>query len=371
MNNKKLILATPLYPPRIGGPATYTVMLEKNLPAYGIDVTVVPFTPYSQFPLFVRHILYAIALLSRAWRGHSIMALDAVSVGLPAMLVARLLRKRFILKVVGDHAWEQGVQRGSVTVPLDTYLTQPFSYGWFVSLLARIERVTARSAHTLIVPSEYLRGLVLSWDVPEHRIVVIPNVANVNPLTENREILRRSLNIGQHTILTAGRLVLWKKIDVIVSALSELKKTIPDLTLLIAGEGPDRPRLQDLVREFALGSQVRFLGSLHTENLHQYMCASDAFVLVSTYEGLSHVLIEALALGVPIIASDAGGNREALADGSCGYLIAPEDSQALVGALTTLFSDQKKTALYVARGLEHAKRYTAHAHLQALCAYLL
>jgi len=367
---KKVLLATPLYPPDIGGPATYATMLERFLPLSGVDLTVVAFTPYRRFVKGISHLLYAVALFSHARHAETIFALDPVSVGVPALLVARLLGKKFIIKVVGDYAWEQGVRSGTVTVSLDKYLRTPFSYGWRTSLRAHVERAVASHAQTLIVPSGYLKKVLLTWGIDPSRLVVIPNVALIDRPTESPEALQKILGIGPATLVSAGRLVPWKQFDRIIRIMPEILKKVPNAELCIAGDGPDAEHLVALTHSLQVTENVHFLGRLSTEDLHRYLVASRAFILVSTYEGFSHILIEALALGTPIIASDAGGNTEVLEEGRAGYLVPLNDDGALIRTVEEIFTDQEGVARRVAEGLRSAGRYTPTAHIDCLRTYL-
>src|SRR3989344_2242944 len=103
----KVLIATGLYPPEIGGPATYSKCLEELLPAQGIKVAVLPFSRVRRWPKVVRHIAYFFLVLREGYRTDAVYAQDPVSVGLPAFFGAFLMRKPFFLKVVGDYAWEQ------------------------------------------------------------------------------------------------------------------------------------------------------------------------------------------------------------------------------------------------------------------------
>ena len=115
MNNpikpKKILIATGLYPPDIGGPATYVCMLEKELPAHGIECVTVPFTHVRHLPKIVRHVVYFWKLVKEARAMDAVYAQDPVSVGVPALLVSFIFRKPFLIRLGGDYAWEQGQQR--------------------------------------------------------------------------------------------------------------------------------------------------------------------------------------------------------------------------------------------------------------------
>src|SRR3989344_6621979 len=134
----RLLIATPLYPPDIGGPATYAKLLNEGLPAKGIDVELIKFSEVRHLPKLIRHYVYYRRVLAVARNVDIILALDPVSVGLPAMKAARKAGKPFVVKIVGDYAWEQGVQRFGVTHTLDAFVKEkrvPFS----VRMLRRIQ----------------------------------------------------------------------------------------------------------------------------------------------------------------------------------------------------------------------------------------
>ena len=96
-NNKKILIATGLYPPEVGGPATYSKLLFDTLPKHGFEVTVVSFGEVRRLPKGIRHVFYFFKIIKKGRYTDCIFAQDPVSVGLPAFLAARLLRKRFLL----------------------------------------------------------------------------------------------------------------------------------------------------------------------------------------------------------------------------------------------------------------------------------
>src|SRR3989344_866162 len=115
----RIVVATPLYPPESGGPATYAKALEEELPKLGIEVSVVKYSDVRK--RFFRHLRYFLRVFRAAHGADIVYALDAVSVGFPAMLAAKLRRKPFVVKVVGDFAWEQGSQRFLKLGPLEAF----------------------------------------------------------------------------------------------------------------------------------------------------------------------------------------------------------------------------------------------------------
>src|SRR3989344_5644320 len=182
----KVLIATGLYPPEIGGPATHTKLLEEKLPVYGIKVDVVPFRIVRFLPVGVRHLVYAWHLLRRAYRADVLLAQDTISVGLPAALVSRMTRLQLIVRVPGDYAWEQGRQRFGVNITL---------------------------VYNSVDTSEKV----------------------IKPLERTKEPL----------VVTSARLVSWKGL----SGLIEVVAREPSWHLLILGEGPLRKELEKLVKD--------------------------------------------------------------------------------------------------------------------------
>ena len=103
----KILITTGIYPPDIGGPATYSKILIDELPKHNINALVLGFGEVRRLPKIIRHFLYFLKILKKGWKADIIFAQDPVSVGLPAALAAKILGKKFVLKIVGDYAWEQ------------------------------------------------------------------------------------------------------------------------------------------------------------------------------------------------------------------------------------------------------------------------
>lgn len=315
----KLVIATPLYPPEIGGPSTYAKLLEEGLPSYGIEVELVKFGDVRHLPKLIRHIAYGYRVWKAARGADAVLALDPMSVGLPAAKAAWLRRAPFLLKVVGDYAWEQGRQRFGITQSLDEFVRSehvPFR----VWLLRAIERSIALFAKKVIVPSEYLKSVVSAWRVPAEKIAVIHNGIEVPATSAATD------RPPGFFVVSAGRRVPWKGFE----AIERVVAKEPSWQFAL---------LEGLPREEAL-SRIK---------------AADVFVLNSDYEGLSHVLIEAMMLGVPIVATSAGGNGELIEDGTTGLLIPPRDDRALHAALARVAEDPAAARVRAAAAKERAQ----------------
>src|SRR5262249_34845362 len=153
-------IATPLYPPELGGPATYASILMELLPREGVTPVLVKFSDVRHLPKILRHLAYTWRVLRAGKNADALLALDPVSVGWPVLVANMLLRKPLVVKVVGDHVWEQGSQRFGITGPLDTF--PRFSPRWhpYLWLLRALQLIVVHNARVVIVPSAYLKSIV-------------------------------------------------------------------------------------------------------------------------------------------------------------------------------------------------------------------
>lgn len=193
------------------------------------------------------------------------------------------------------------------------------------------------------MPSQYLAKIVTSWGVNPKKIKVIYNAFDLNINLANRDALREKYNLNGFVVMTAGRLVPWKGIKELVESVIILKNLIPELSLIIAGDGPEREALVSLVRLRGAVDYIQFTGELLQPDLFAYIKAADLFVLNSTYEGLSHQLLEVMSLETPIVATDVGGNPEIITTGENGILISPYNSDELQAAILWLAKSQTES----------------------------
>ena len=328
----RLVIATPLYPPEAGGPATYAALLERVLPERGIEVSIVKFSEVRAYPKLIRHFLYYRRVLRALKQADAVLALDPVSVGLPARNAARRLGKPLYVKIVGDYAWEQGRQRFGVADTLDEFVrTKPRSS--FVRMLQKIQTGVARSAQKVIVPSAYLKGVVAAWGVPEERIDVIHNAVTVDEIGRVPDAVAA---LHDPYVVTVARLVPWKGVEKLIDAVKIARASTP-VSLVIVGDGPDRSALMAHAKE-VLGDGYVFAGALSRSDTLAVMQGAKLFALNTAYEGFSHVLLEAALLGVPVLTTASGGNREVL--GENGARFTPvDDADAMAAELQAIIVD--------------------------------
>jgi glycosyltransferase involved in cell wall biosynthesis len=367
MTNKKTILiATGIYPPDIGGPATYSKLLNDELPKRGFSVGVLNFGDFKKVPKIIRHFIYGWKVFRLAPNYQIIYVQDPVSVGLPVCLACWFRRKDFILKIVGDYAWEQGSQRFGVIDLLDEFSLSFKKYSWPVKILKKVQTGVAKQAVKIIVPSKYLKKIVTNWGVAPEKIKVIYNSFDTPESLPGKEILRSKLDWSGRIIVSVGRLVPWKGFNLLIDIMSELIAKYPETKLFIVGSGPDRAKLERQIKERGLESSVSLTGGLTHQQVLEYLKASDLFVLNTSYEGFSHQLLEALWCEVPIITTAVGGNVELIENGKTGWLVNYNQREELLGAIQEVFASPEKTRGVINKGKEILNNFSKEKMLDNL-----
>lgn len=326
----KLLLVTPLYPPDIGGPATYAVLLEKYLPQHGFTVEVLSFGKVRSLPKVLRHLTLFWLVFRHARFADIVFAQDTVSVGLPALCAAVLRRKKFVVRVPGDYAWEQAVQRFGVSVDINTF--QGRYCGVRAEFLRSIQKFVVRHADLVITPSHYFSDLVSRW-ISATRHVPVETIYNGVEFGSMPEW--HSERAEKRVIFSAGRLVPWKGFDTLIRVVA----CLPEWRLRIAGEGPELAQLQSLAQELGVVDRVIFLGRLTREDVFQEVMKSRVFVLNTHFESFSYQVVEAMRIGVPVITSAIGNLAEIITHTVDGFLVTPDDAVEICRVILLLAED--------------------------------
>lgn len=361
----RLLIATPLYPPDIGGPATFAKMVADEFPKRGITVSLALFGAVVRWPSGIRHVLFFFTVLRKGRNAEVILALDPLGVGLPAAIAAKLLRKPFVLRVAGDRAWETGVQRHGILEPLDIFSAKR-SGVFSLRVIQTLQRFVCSLAGVVIVPSEYFKTVLLNWGVPEQKIRVVYSAFEEPQRAPDKAAARKELNLSGTILLSAGRLVPWKGFAMLIDLMPELKQEFSDLMLIIAGEGPERDALTRKINECGLRERVILVGKIEQKKLFSYIAASDVFVLNTGYEGFSHQLLEVMALGIPIITTAIGGNVEIIRDGEEGLLVGYNEREALKKALVHLLADRHLQETLAAKARQRLEEFGKEKALNRL-----
>lgn len=373
-----IFVASGIFHPEAGGPATYLYRLLPEVVARGHQVRVLAFGdaptdgygyPLTRIPrraLLVRWLDYARAARTEIRRADLIFIND---LSLPLIGAGRKPR---VLKVVGDLAWERAVNKGWILPTEDIDAFQRGRYPLRVQMLQAQRAREVQHMDRIIVPSSYLREMVIGWGAPPERVQVIYNAlapdAQASPISPADARAQLRLTAGP-LLLTVARLVPWKGIDHLIRAI----RSVPEVRLIIAGDGPDAARLRTLAGTEHVTDRITFLGQIARERLGLYFRAADYTVLYSGYEGLSHTLLESLLAGTPVIASAKGGNPEVVRHNENGLLVPYIDQEALTETIRTALAGDTRARL-AARTSDGLERFawntlveTTVGLLESLC----
>jgi glycosyltransferase involved in cell wall biosynthesis len=339
----RVLIVSGIWPPDVGGPASHAPDVAEFLRGHGHEVEVVTTAdsppPARSYPvravprhhrIGVRHVRGA-ALVRRRARSADVVYTTGMF-GRSAVGSATA-RTPYVVKLTADPAFERSRRRGLAAGNVDEF--QRRRGGPAVALLRLARDLELRHAAHVFTPSAYLRELALAWGVKPDRVTVLPNPAPDLPKLPPRDKLRRGFDLNGATLAFAGRLTAQKSLERALEAVA----SAPGVSLVIAGDGPDREPLEERARELGLGDRVRFLGAQPRERIVELFHAADATVLSSSWENFPHTVVEALAVGTPVLAMEAGGVAEVVRDGVNGLLVAPGDTAALGDAVRRYFAD--------------------------------
>lgn len=362
----RILIATGLYPPDIGGPATYAKILVEELPKHGFGVGVASFSEVRHLPKIIRHISYFFKVLKRGRHADLIYALDPVSVGLPAAIAAGILKKRFMLRLGGDYAWEQGNHRYGINDSPIAFSKRYAEYPFFIKILKRVQKWVANKAEKTIVPSEYLKRVITNWGIDKNKVIMIHNGINRPGPQGRKETLRKLLRFEEKLIISIGRLIPLKGFVTLIQIMPNLLKKYSDLKLLIVGDGPDMPNIRKTVNKLGLENSVILGGSLDQQTLFRYIRASDVFVLNAQHETFSHLLLEVMNIGIPIITTRVGGNPEIIRDGKDGILVRYNNKIELESAILKVLRGKAFSERLVSSAKERVKIFNEHTMIKEL-----
>ena len=225
-------------------------------------------------------------------------------------------------------------------------------------VIRRFLRYTLEKADRVIAVCTALKEAIVKLNVPDGKVLVIPNGVDGNKFHPfPKEEARRKLGIpgDKRVILSVGGLIPRKGFDLLIKALSILLKQAREsnLHLVIVGDGESRPELEQLVSSHSLNDHVVFAGSVPHQDLFLWYSAADLFCLASSREGWPNVLLEALACGTPVIATNVWGAPEIIPSEDIG-LLTERDETAIAAKISLALNRSWVSGALV----EYARRHT-------------
>ncbi|HSX21349.1 MAG TPA: glycosyltransferase family 4 protein [Gaiellaceae bacterium] len=339
----KVLVVSGIWPPDVGGPASHAPDVADYLTAKGHQVEVIttasrqpearayPIRFISRsLPPGVRHVRGAALVKARARHCDVVYTTGMFGRSFAGSTAAR---RPYVIKLTADPAFERARRRGMVGGDVDRF--QDVRGGAAIATLRFARNLELRRAAHVFCPSAYLRELAITWGVPSERVSVLPNPYPPLPEFAPRDELRQGFALNGRTLAFAGRLTAQKSLEVALGALAK----VVGVSLVIAGEGDQHDALERTAGELGVSDRVRFLGSESRVRVLELFRAADAAVLSSSWENFPHSVVEALAVGTPVIATRVGGVEEVVHDEENGLLVAAGDVDALAGAIRRYFDD--------------------------------
>jgi glycosyltransferase involved in cell wall biosynthesis len=368
-----VLVVSGIWPPDVGGPASHAPELAEFLLGRGHGVEVVTTAdaapesrPYQvrwvsrALPRGVRHARVVTVIRDRATHADVVYATSMLG---RASLGSALARRPLVVKLVADEAYERARRLGLFDGDLDEF--QRFKGGARIRLLRQARDRALVRVDALVCPSAYLASRAVAWGLDEERVAIVPNAAPPLPALPEREEARAGVAADGPTLAFAGRITRQKALEVAFDALARVE----GVSLLVAGEGPDLPHLRRDATERGLDGRIRFLGPLGRDDVLALFRAADASLLTSSWENFPHTVVEALAVGTPVVATAVGGVPELVRDGENGLLVPAGDAEALAAAIRRLIAEpglRDRLAASAAPSVAHLRPDRVYARLEEI-----
>ncbi|KKT81857.1 MAG: hypothetical protein A3B99_04395 [Candidatus Yanofskybacteria bacterium RIFCSPHIGHO2_02_FULL_44_12b] len=375
---RSILITTGIFPPDIGGPASYGKILAEKL-SKDFRVTLITYSSklnwaedkklsfkvvrvWRKIPKFLRHLVYFFQVVSLAKKQDVIFALNSVSAGVPGLLAAKMRKKKFFVKVVGDYAWEIAVNKRKTSLLMNDFQKSKRK-GW-IGVLHKIQSWLTKNADGVIVPSEYLGRVVRGWGVSQNKIHVVYNQVEFKKSELTKEEARKKIDISGNIIVSIGRLVPWKGFRMLIKIMPELLKINQFFRLVIIGDGPEKSNLDSMVKNMRLEKKVYIVGRKSQSEVADYLAASDIFVLNTGYEGFSHLILEVMTAGVPVVTTTVGGNKEIIHQGENGFMVKYNDEFNLIEAIKTVWQVPEMRQRFIDGGLKASGLFSVDSMFQ-------
>ena len=333
----RVVLVSGIWPPDVGGPASHAPALAAALVARGHEVEVVTTADTrpapAGFPIRwarrslpspVRHLVVVREIVRAARTADVVYATTMIR---RAALGSLLTRRPLVVKLVADEAYERERRAARFDGTLADF--QRVRGGARVRFLRATRTAALRRARTIVVPSDYLRQIAGGWGIRPERLLVVPNPAPALGELVTRDEARRRLGVTRFAVGAAGRLTEQKALGDALAAVAR----VPGVELLVLGDGPERTRLEQRAAALGMTGRVRFLGAGTRADVLALFRGVDVAVLTSAWENLPHTVLEALAVGTPVVATVVGGVPEVVRDGVNGLLVPARDIEAIAAAI--------------------------------------
>ncbi|MEX0931937.1 MAG: glycosyltransferase family 4 protein [Candidatus Paceibacterota bacterium] len=298
----KFVIATGVYPPQVGGPAKYAAMLTHTAHEKGHHARVATFTLERKLPSGIRHFYFFLKMCFKLIGTKGVIALDTMSVGLPSLLAAKVMRKKIIVRVGGDFLWEAWVERIKQMVHLSDFYSVKREFTFKEKAIRFFTKMLYKRADVVAFTTEWQRDFTVpAYNIDHERFTVIENYFGEKiPVTSEPE--------AKKTFLAVGRNIALKNIERVEHAFTDVAQTKGGIELVTGTFTPDV--------------------------LEKKIASCGVIVVASFSEVAPNIVLEGLRYNKPFILTQDCGLYEELKD--VGVFIDPFDTDSLAEAMRSL-----------------------------------
>ena len=317
-----ILITVGIFPPDIGGPASFVPKISKFLVENGHNVKIICLSEvgnnHIEDNLDVIRIRRSNSLPIR-WlktiyqivkNGRNSDLIFVNGLGVESAIAALMLKKKLIRKIVGDPVWERAYNQKKTIESFDEFQNNKHSF--LIEVQKLLRNWSVNSAEVVITPSDHLKNFVSELGF-NNEILKINNGVDIT------DIKRTNVHKADINLLIISRLVIQKNINIVIEAMELLDNK--NVKLSIIGEGGEFNKLEGVIHELNLQNRVQLLGKIDNNKISQFLLTADIFIQASDYEGLPHSVLEAINYEIPILSTEVGGCKDLLNDGERGFII--------------------------------------------------
>lgn len=352
-----VLLAAGIFPPDIGGPATHTLRFLKRFSDKGLKVGVVTYSDVKESGEIdngfdvervsrkiltgLRHIVYLIKIFAASLRYEIIYAQDISATGLPAAFVARLVGRRFMVRIGGDLLWERLAEKGKTKLSVINFYNED---NYKKRFLYHVGQTVMMNAEKIIVPSEILANIYINhYGIDQNKIFIVPNpLPNISKIKGRKEL---------RDIIFAGRFTKYKNLERLIIAFANICNDLDSARLIMAGDGPEKRNIIELVKRLKIEDRVFFPGVISADNLMVKISSSAICVLPSLTDINPNFILECISMGKPIMVTRENGLSLKLPD---KFLVDPIDIGDIEEKLKNIFLFRENFAEEIHKIVEDA-----------------
>ena len=355
-----ILITVGIFPPDIGGPASFVPKISNFLIENGHNVKIICLAEvennHTEDNLDVIRIKRSNSLPIR-WiktiyqiikHGKKSDLIFVNGLGIESTIANLLLKKQLIRKIVGDPVWERAYNQKKTAESFDEFQNNKHSF--LIELQKLLRNWSINSAEIVITPSDHLKSFVSGLGF-SNKILKINNGVDIT------DIKKSNVHKADVNLLIISRLVIQKNINLVIEAMELLDNK--NLKLSIIGEGGEFSKLEAVINDLNLQNRVQLLGKIENNKVSQFLLTADIFIQASDYEGLPHSVLEAINYEVPILSTEVGGCKDLLNGGERGFIIPLPQDKKIIAENIIFIIDNKDEATKRAAA---AKAFISNKH---------